>query len=110
MNNLITVTIDRPIGFIDSFGNQYPINYGFIAGVLGGDGEEQDAYIITRTVDSPLKTFEGVLLAIIKRKDDNEDKWVVSTTKERYSISEIAEKVHFIEQYFDSEIILISSD
>ncbi len=26
----LKVTIDRPIGYIDSFNNIYPINYGFV--------------------------------------------------------------------------------
>lgn len=35
----LRVTIDRPIGFEDDYGNIYPINYGFVLGVIGGDGE-----------------------------------------------------------------------
>ncbi|MFZ1656775.1 MAG: inorganic pyrophosphatase, partial [Lactococcus raffinolactis] len=38
----LNVTIDRPIGY-DHEGTIYPINYGYVAGVMGGDGEEQDA-------------------------------------------------------------------
>lgn len=35
----LRVTIDRPIGFEDDYGNIYLINYGFVLGVIGGDGE-----------------------------------------------------------------------
>lgn len=31
----VTVTIDRPIGYVDDYGNCYPINYGYVAGVIG---------------------------------------------------------------------------
>jgi len=103
----LTVTIDRPIGYIDDFENMYPINYGFISGVIGGDGEEQDVYVISKNAMSPLKTFEGELIAIINRKDDVETKWVVSDIGEFYTESEIKEKVNFIEKYFDSSIELV---
>ncbi len=39
----------------------YPINYGYIEGILAPDGEEQDAYIIG--VNEPVKCFEGVVIA-----------------------------------------------
>ncbi len=34
------VIIDRPIGYQDKFGNVYPVNYGYVPGLLAGDGEE----------------------------------------------------------------------
>ncbi len=50
----------------------YPINYGYIAGTLAPDGEEQDVYIIG--IDKPVKTFSGTVIAIVHRYDDIEDK------------------------------------
>lgn len=41
----LAVTIDRPVGF-NHHGTIYPVNYGYVAGVIGGDGEAQDVYII----------------------------------------------------------------
>ena len=43
----VTVKIDRPMGSYhpkhkDIF---YPINYGYIEGIMAPDGEEQDAYV-----------------------------------------------------------------
>ncbi|EHD1579113.1 inorganic pyrophosphatase [Listeria monocytogenes] len=103
----LNVTIDRPIGYIDKFGNVYPLNYGFVEGVIGGDGEEQDVYVLSRKISEPIDTFQGDLIAVITRNDDVEDKWVVAAPNENFTIEEIREKVHFIEQYFDSEIRLI---
>ncbi len=97
------VIIDRPIGYKDDFGNIYPINYGYIPGIIAGDGEEQDVYILD--VDTPIKEYEGVVVAKIIRKDDNEDKWVMATKK--YTKEEIWQKVEFIEKYFDSSILII---
>ncbi|MDR1606736.1 MAG: inorganic pyrophosphatase [Streptococcaceae bacterium] len=100
----LKVTIDRPIGFKDSYGNIYPINYGFISGIIGGDGEEQDAYVISKNVTSPISSFEGTLVAIIYRKNDDENKWIVTSDEEVLSKDEIVEKTYFLEQYFDSVI------
>ncbi|EAF5412409.1 inorganic pyrophosphatase [Listeria monocytogenes] len=103
----LKVTIDRPIGNTDKFDNVYPLNYGFVEGIIGGDGEEQDVYVLSREISEPIDTFQGDLIAVITRNDDVEDKWVVASPNEIFTIEEIREKVHFIEQYFDSEIRLI---
>lgn len=54
MDKVYQIIIDRPIGYIDKFGNQYPINYGYVPNLLAGDGEEQDVYIISKAVRQPL--------------------------------------------------------
>ncbi len=59
MDKIYQVIIDRPLGYIDKFGNQYPINYGYVPNLLAGDGEEQDVYIISKAVRQPLTAFEG---------------------------------------------------
>lgn len=102
----VTVTIDRPLG---SFHPKhpdiyYPINYGYIAGIMAPDGEEQDAYILG--VDVPLQTFTGTVIAVIHRHDDVEDKWVVAPEGMIFSKEETEAAVHFQEQYFDSEVIV----
>lgn len=61
----LKVTIDRPIGYVDKFGNVYPLNYGFVEGVVGGDGEEQDVYVLSREISEPIDTFQGDLIAVI---------------------------------------------
>ncbi|HEM3427469.1 TPA: inorganic diphosphatase [Streptococcus suis] len=107
MDKVYQVIIDRPIGYIDKFVNQYPINYGYIPNLLAGDGEEQDVYIISKDVRQPLTAFEGELVAIIHRRDDVEDKWVLTGLDEKLTVTEIKEKTNFIEQYFDSWIEMV---
>lgn len=102
----VTVTVDRPLGTFhprhpDIY---YPINYGYIQGIPAPDGEEQDAYILG--VDIPVASFTGTVIAIIHRRDDVEDKWVVAPEGMAFSEQEIARLVHFQEQYFDSQILL----
>ena len=82
----------------------YPINYGYIEGVMAPDGEEQDAYILG--VNEPVKKFTGKIIAIVRRKDGIEEKWVVVPDGVTFSKEEIRRQIHFQEQYFDSEIVM----
>ena len=101
MGKLVHVQVDRPIGY--QHGNiVYPINYGYIPGLLAGDGENQDAYILGVSV--PLSEFTGQVVGAVRRKNDCEDKLVVAPAGLLFHQGEIAEKVHFQEQYFASTI------
>lgn len=92
------VEIDRPIGYVHG-DIIYPINYGYIPGVMAADGEEQDAYILG--VSEPLSSFDGQVVGAIRRKNDVEDKLIVAPEGMRFHQGQIAEAVHFQEQYFD---------
>lgn len=100
----VTVTIDRPLGSVHPKHPDiiYPVNYGYVEGILAGDGEEQDVYILG--VEVPVNQFTGTVIAIIHRRDDVEDKWVVAPQGMTFSKDEIERLVHFQEQYFDTEI------
>ncbi len=102
----VKVIVDRPMGSVHPKHDDiiYPINYGYVEGIIAGDGEEQDVYILG--VDKPLKEFFGKVIAIIHRKDDVEDKWVVAPEGITFTKDEIAEQVRFQEQYFDTVIEL----
>lgn len=102
--NNCTVTIDRPIGY-NHHGKIYPINYGYIKGLIGGDGEDQDVYVLG--VTKPIKLFKGKLIARIIRDDDNEEKWVACPKTKSFSKDEIEKATHFMEQYFKSHIIML---
>ena len=102
MGKLVHVVIDRPIGY--QHGDiVYPINYGYIPGINAGDGEDQDAYILG--VNEPIAEFDGQVVAAICRKNDCEDKLVVAPVGSVYHQGQIADVVHFQEQYFDTRII-----
>lgn len=106
IGSIVTVTVDRPLGSYHPKHKDiyYPINYGYIEGIIAPDGEEQDAYILG--VDKPVEKFTGKVIAIIHRLDDIEDKWVVCPENMTFSNEEIEEKVMFQEQFFNTEIIL----
>lgn len=57
-------------------------------------------------MDEPVEVFTGKVVAIIRRKDDVEDKWVVCPVDMTFTREQIMEQVKFQEQYFDSEIVL----
>lgn len=98
----VHIVVDRPIGY--RHGDLiYPVNYGYIPGVMAGDGEEQDVYILG--VDEPLESFDGEVIGAICRKDDCEDKLVAAPAGKVYHQGEIEAAVHFQEQYFDSKIL-----
>ena len=102
----VEVRVDRPLGSAHpSYPDLiYPVNYGYVPGVMAPDGEEQDAYILG--VQEPLARFTGRVIAVIRRLDDVEDKWVVAQEGCRFTREEIAAAVHFQERYFRSEIEL----
>lgn len=100
----VTVTVDRPLGSRHPKHADicYPVNYGYVAGVMAPDGEEQDAYLLG--VDAPVLEYTGVVIAVVRRNDDVEEKWVVAPEGIRFAKEEIRKQVHFMEQYFDFEI------
>lgn len=104
LGKIVTVLMDRPMGTYHPKHTDiyYPVNYGYIPGIIGGDGEEQDVYVLG--VDEPLQEFTGVVIAIIHRLDDVEEKWVVAPEDVAFTKEEILEQVKFQEQFFQSEI------
>lgn len=102
----VTITVDRPLGSYhpEHKDMYYPINYGYVEGIMAADGEEQDAYILG--VDEAVEKFTGKIIAIVHRHDDIEEKWVVAPEGLTFTKEEIREQLHFQEQYFDSEIVM----
>ena len=100
----VKVTVDRSLGSYHPKHKDiyYPINYGYIEGVIAPDGEEQDAYILG--VNEPIKEFVGRIIAIIHRFDDVEEKLVVVPEDVSFTKDEIMQQVEFQEKYFKSEI------
>ena len=106
IGSIVTVKVDRPMGsYHPEHPNMYyPVNYGYIEGTMAADGEEEDAYILG--VQEPVSEFTGRIIAIIKRKNDTEHKWVVAADGVVFSRDEIAALTYFQEQYFETEINL----
>ena len=105
LGKTVEVVIDRPVGYIHPVKGitlHYTVNYGYLPGVIGGDGEEQDVYILG--VTEPLERFTGTVIGAIRRKDDSEDKLVAAPEGMQFHQAQIMEAVHFVEKYFDSTV------
>ena len=96
--------VDRPLGSAHPRHPElvYPVNYGYVDGVTGGDGAPQDAYILG--ADRPLARFEGTVIGVLHRLNDCEDKWVVSVNGASFSREAILDAIAFQEQYFMGEL------
>ena len=100
----VKIKIDRTLGSLHpKWKFRYEVNYGFVPGVISGDGEELDSYVLG--VDEPLKEFTGICIAIIQRLTDDDDKLIVVPKGIVLTDKEIMEKVNFQEQFFKSRII-----
>ena len=104
LGKTITITIDRPLGSKHPRHNfLYPINYGYVPNTVSGDGHPIDAYVLG--VGQPIQEFTGVCIAIIKRKEEDDDKLVLVPKGVSFTKEEIEKRVHFQEQWYTIEII-----
>ena len=105
LGKTVTIGIDRPMGYVHVKGEKtliYPINYGYVPDVLGGDGEELDVFLLG--VDHPVESYTGRIIGIVYRADDVEDKLVMAPEDVDFTVAEIEEAIRFQEQYYDSHV------
>lgn len=101
LGKTVYIEIDRPVGYIhkkEKYSLIYPINYGFIPNVLGGDGEELDVYLLG--VDKPVCNYNAKIIAIVHRENDVEDKLIAAPVGMKFSKNEIENAINFQEQYY----------
>lgn len=106
LGKTVVIKIDRPLGsrhpkYRDIV---YPVNYGYLPDVLGGDGEPQDVYLLG--VQQPVADYTAKIIAIIHRQDDVEDKLVAAPEGVLLTARQIRAATKFQEQYFNSQIKL----
>lgn len=101
----VTVTVDRPLGSRHPRHKDivYPVNYGYLPGIVAPDGEALDAYVLGVSV--PLETFFGRAVAVIHREDDDDDKLVVVPESLELTDAQIMNVVRFQEQFFRSSVV-----
>ncbi len=105
LGKIVSIEIDRPIGYVHwKKGREnpliYPINYGYIPGVLGGDGEELDVYLVG--VECPVERYTGRIVGIVYRRNDVEDKLIMAPVDRVPDKEEIEAAIHFQEMYYDT--------
>ena len=106
LGRTVSGTIDRPVGSAHPRHPDliYPVNYGYVDGVLAGDGAEQDVYVFGAS--EPIRSFTGKVVAVWHRLNDCEDKWIVSTGGRVPERNEILRTIDFQEQYFMGELYI----
>ena len=106
IGDTVKVIIDRPLGTYHPKHKDiyYSVNYGYIPGIIAPDGEEQDVYVLG--VNEPLTEFVGVVIAIIHRLNDVEEKWVIAPRNYNLTKEEIYKQIEFQEKYFQIEILM----
>lgn len=97
LGKTVSIPIDRPIGSVHPKHQDivYPINYGYIPNVFGGDGEELDVYLLG--IDVLVTEYIGRIIGIVHRHNDVEDKLVMAPEGFIFTQKEIAEQIHFQE-------------
>ncbi len=104
IGRFVEIRIDRPLGSVHpDHGFEYPVNYGFVPGTSSADGEELDAYVLG--VATPVSTFAGRCVAVIRRRDEADDKLVVVPDGAEVSDSDIRRLTRFQERHFTSDIL-----
>lgn len=101
----IAVEIDRPLGTRHPREDDmtYPINYGFVPDTVAPDGHPLDVYVLD--AGEPLERCQATVIAIVRRRDDVEDKLVaVLHPESTWDPAAVAAAVDFQERYFDSWI------
>lgn len=100
----VTVIMDRPVGTHHPKHPEiiYPINYGYIDAMLSADGEGIDVYLLG--IHEPLESARAKIIAVIRREDDIEDKLAAAPIGMDFSEREIADAVHFQEQFYRSSV------
>jgi len=105
LGKTVDIKIDRPIGYVhkkENYSLTYPINYGYIPGVIGGDGEELDVYLLG--VDEPVTEYSAKIIGIAHRQNDVEDKLVAAPVALNLAKEEIERAIHFQEQYYKTTV------
>ena len=105
LGKAVKIKIDRPIGYVhkkENYSLTYPVNYGYIPDVIGGDGEELDVYLLG--VNEPVKEYTAKVIAIAHRYNDVEDKLIAVPEGMTFDKTEIEQAVCFQEQYYETEI------
>ena len=105
LGKTVDIIIDRPIGYVhkkENYSLTYPINYGYIPGVIGGDGEELDVYLLG--VNEPVTEYKAKIIGIAHREDDVEDKLIAAPVELNFTKEEIEQVIYFQEQYYKTTV------
>lgn len=105
LGQTVRIKIDRPKGYIhkkEKYTLVYPLNYGYIPGVYGGDGEELDVYLLG--VDEAVEEYDCKIIGAVIRRNDVEDKLIAAPEGMNFTADEAYKMIEFQEKWYDTEI------
>ena len=105
LGKTVEIGIDHPVGYVHHKCEKtlvYPINYGYIPNVLGGDGEELDVYLLG--VKEPIERATCRVIGIAHRENDVEDKLIAAPLGMNFTADEMREAIEFQEKYYHTSI------
>ena len=104
INEKLEIIIDRPLGSKHpKYEMIYEVNYGYLPNTKSDDGEEIDCYLLG--VDKPVDRFIGRCIGIVRRTNDNDDKFIIVPVGVSYTDKEIERLINFQEKYFEHILI-----
>ena len=105
LGRMIDVVIDRPLHSVhpEHADLIYELNYGHVPGTTAPDGDEIDVYVLG--ANGPLERCAARVIAIIRRRDDVEDK-LVATLAGDWDEASIVRATAFQEQFWNSWVEL----
>src|SRR5690606_17365441 len=103
LHRSVEVVVDRPLGSTHPSHPDlvYPVNYGHVPGTRAPDGAEIDVYLLG--AEEPVERCIATVIAIVRRRDDVEDKLVAAVEGE-WTVRAITDATLFQEQWFDSDV------
>ena len=111
LGKAVQIEIDRPVGYVhekENYSLTYPLNYGYIPKVYGGDGEELDVYLLG--VKEPVKEYSARIIGAAYRKNDVEDKLIAAPYGMSFTAEEAYREIEFQEKWYDTEVKVIGTD
>lgn len=100
LGKTVTMTVDRPIGTVcDDSAEPYPINFGYLPGVLSPSGEKQSVYLVG--VERPVERYTGRVVAALYRENGSPGALVVAPVGQRPHQATIMEQVWFRESPYE---------
>lgn len=96
LGRFVKVHVTYPINSYNKrFGFVYKLNYGIIEGGISMKNAVQSAYIMG--INHPVRSFDGKVIASIKRRTGRGSVWVVAPKSTRFIINDIRRAIDFAE-------------
>lgn len=103
LGKYVKVRVTKPYGSTDeNFGFTYDLNVGEVQFKTQNNKGPQLAYIMG--INHPVRNFDGRVVAIIKRYNDQGTMWVVAPKSKRFIVNDVKKAIAFAESRYKYSI------